>query len=151
MSIIQNLANTVTPVILGNIGTDNEKNLLNMLYTLIIARFADDNYYHQFSAIHISNENLSLFERFLPDVIQRDKLVDDLSSNFDISKERTISLISHAIPVVYNELRDLSGITSLPVYLRGHLSELTQIIPTWAYSLVPTSVLVMLNLTNTDK
>lgn len=146
MDIIQHLMKIVTPILLGDSNDENRKNLLEKLYAVICARFADDENYSQFAAINIDNNDTGLFERFLPDAQQRNNLVRNLSNTTNVPEEDTTRLISRAIPLVYNELRNLAGIVALPTFLRTHLAPLATALPEWSYALVPASVLAILNL-----
>lgn len=148
MNIIEHLSRTISPVLLNNVNdTDGKRaGLLEKVYAIIVARLADDSVANNFSNATVANDDMGFFDRFLPETAHRGDMVKQLSVHYSVPEQETNSLISRAAPMVYNELRNLSGTTPVSSFLRNHLSSLTSIIPAWAYAFVPAGVLTAMNI-----
>lgn len=148
MNIIEHLSRTISPVLLNNVNdTDGKRaGLLEKVYAIIVARLADDSVANNFSNATVANDDVGFFDRFLPETAHRGDMVKQLSAHYSVPEQETNSLISRAAPMVYNELRNLSGTTPVSSFLRNHLSSLTNIIPAWAYAFIPAGVLTAMNI-----
>lgn len=148
MNIIEHLSRTITPVLLNNVNDadGNRASLLEKVYAIIVARLADDNVANGFTSTTIANDDVGFFDRFLPELNHRNDMVKQLSTHYSVPEQETTSLISRAAPMVYNELRNLSGTTPVYTFLRNHLSSLTSVIPAWAYAFIPAGILTAMNI-----
>lgn len=150
MNIIEHLARTVTPVILGNQANDtNRASLLEKVYAIIVARLADNDVYNSFANTTVTNEDHGFFDRFLPDTNHRSGMVRELASQYNVPEQETQSLISRAAPLVYNELRNLAGTSSISSFLGNNLSTVGTALPTWSYAYIPAGALGLMNLKHT--
>ncbi|MFW2177306.1 MULTISPECIES: OmpA family protein [unclassified Moraxella] len=148
MNIIEHLARTVTPVLLGNAvsANDGRTSLLEKVYAIIVARLADKDVYTKFDNINVDNEDHGFFDRLLPEANYRSTMVQELAKHYSVPEQETQSLIQRAAPLVLNELRGLSGTTSLPSFLTNNLSSLVSVLPAWAYGFIPAGILGLLNI-----
>ena len=147
MNIIEHLARTVTPIVLGNQANDtNRATLLEKVYAIIVARLADNDVYNSFATTTVTNEDQGFFDRFLPDTNHRSTLVRELASQYNVPEQETQSLVSRAAPLVYNELRNLAGTSSISSFLGNNLSTVGTALPSWAYAFIPAGALGLLNI-----
>ena len=146
MNIIEHLNKTVTPAVLGANADANRSSLLEKLYTIIVARLADDNTYNSFGGNTVANDDAGFFDRFLPDSTHRGNLVQELSRQSNVPAQEAQSLISRATPMVYNELRNLAGTSTVSGFLGNNLSSVGSALPTWSYALIPAGALGLMNI-----
>lgn len=147
MNIIEHLSRTVTPIVLGNQANDtNRATLLEKVYAIIVARLADNDVYNSFATTSVTNEDQSFFDRFLPDTNQRSTVVRELAKQYNLPEQETQSLVSRAAPLVYNEVRNLAGNSSVASFLGNNLSTVGTALPSWAYAFIPAGALGLLNI-----
>ena len=146
MNIIEHLNKTVTPAVLGANADANRSSLLEKLYAIIVARLADDNTYNSFGGNTVANDDAGFFDRFLPDSTHRGNLVQELSRQSNVPAQEAQSLISRATPMVYNELRNLAGTSTVSGFLGNNLSSVGSALPTWSYALIPAGALGLMNI-----
>lgn len=147
MNIIEHLSRTVTPILLGNQVSDtNRSTLLEKVYAIIVARLADNDVYNSFASTTVTNEDHGFFDRFLPDTNHRSSMVRELSSQYNVPEQETQSLVSRAAPLVYNELRNLAGTSSISSFLGNNLSTVGTALPTWSHALIPAGALGLMNI-----
>lgn len=146
MNIIEHLNKTVTPAVLGANADANRSSLLEKLYAIIVARLADDNTYNSFGGSTVANDDAGFFDRFLPDSTHRGNLVQELSRQSNVPAQEAQSLISRATPMVYNELRNLAGTSTVSGFLGNNLSSVGSALPTWSYALIPAGALGLMNI-----
>lgn len=146
MNIIEHLARTVTPIVLGNQASDtNRATLLEKVYAIIVARLSDDSIYNSFANTTIANEDHGFFDRFLPDASHRSSMVNELAKQYNVPEQETQSLISRAAPLVYNELRNVAGTSSISGFLGNNASTVGSALPTWSHALIPATALGLMN------
>lgn len=147
MNIIEHLARTVTPIVLGNQASDtNRATLLEKVYAIIVARLADNDVYNGFASTSVANEDHGFFDRFLPDTNHRSSMVRELAGQYNVPEQETQSLISRAAPLVYNELRNLAGTSSVSSFLGNNLTSVGTALPSWAYAFIPAGALGLMNI-----
>lgn len=146
MNIIEHLTRTVTPILLNNSTDANRSSLLEKLYAILVARFADGHVYNGFASATIADNDTGFFDRLLPDASHRTTLVQELSKHYSVPEQETQSLVSRAAPLVLRELRTLAGNTPVNTFLGSHLSSVASVIPAWAYTFIPASVLGLMNI-----
>ncbi len=147
MNIIEHLNRTITPILLGsNSQENNQVNLLEKFYALTTARLADEKVYKDFENVSVANDDPSFFERLFPKIEQRESLIKELATNFNTTEQQAGSLATRGAPLILNELRSLAGTSSLPVFLKNHLSSLVGFIPNWALGFIPVAILEAINL-----
>lgn len=146
MNIIEHLTRTVTPILLNNSTDANRSSLLEKLYAILVARFADGHVYNGFASATIADNDTGFFDRLLSDASHRTTLVQELSKHYSVPEQETQSLVSRAAPLVLRELRTLAGNTPVNTFLGSHLSSVASAIPAWAYTFIPASVLGLMNI-----
>lgn len=146
MNIIEHLNKTVTPAVLGANADASRSALLEKLYAIIVARLADDNTYNSFGGTSVANDDAGFFDRFLPDSAHRGNLVQELSRQSNVPAQEAQSLISRATPMVYNELRNLAGTSTVSGFLGNNLSSIGSALPTWSYAMIPAGALGLMNI-----
>lgn len=143
MSIIDQLEQTVTPAVLGDLA--NEANngkvayvsLLEQFYAILAARLALPEVYSQLlrtdqvAAAEMVAER-PLFEQLWPDQAMQQVIIQKLSATHHIDEVTTSQLVNNAAPLAYRELKTLANGQFLPAFLQGMQPTLRQYLPIWS-------------------
>lgn len=146
MSIIDQLEQTVTPAVLGDLAnsanTANSSNvayvsLLEQFYAILAARLALPEVYSQLlrtdqvAAAEMVAER-PLFEQLWPDQAMQQVIIQELSATHHIDEIMTAQLVNNAAPLAYRELKTLANGQFLPAFLQGVQPTLRQYLPIWS-------------------
>ncbi|MDO5769091.1 MAG: OmpA family protein [Psychrobacter sp.] len=142
MDIINHLARTVTPMVLGDNRTPQNESLLEQFYAIFAARLADNDTYSRFSGQTIANDDKGFFDRVWTDQSHRSSIAHELAKTHSIDEASAQALVASAAPKAYHEISSLAGNTPVPQFLRDNLSTYQSHIPAWASTVVPAGLLV---------
>ncbi|MDN3398010.1 hypothetical protein QL919_04640 [Psychrobacter sp. APC 3426] len=143
MSIIDQLEQTVTPAVLGDLANEaNNGNvayvsLLEQFYAILAARLALPEVYSQLlrtdqvAAAEVMVER-PLFEQLWQDYAMQQVIIQELSATHHIDEVTTAQLVNNAAPLAYRELKTLANGQFLPAFLQGVQPTLRQYLPTWS-------------------
>lgn len=147
MSLINTLSELVTPHVLAATATHDGDNtvkskLLSAFYAIFASRLTDTNAFGRVSALNALDldNGRSILDAVFNDantINQTAQLNDQLAKEFNLSGTTTSALTAAAAPLALTKLRELSGTTSLPVFLKDNLSAFSSVVPSWAYALLP--------------
>lgn len=144
MDIINHLARTVTPAVLGDNRTPQNESLLEQFYAIFAGRLADKETYGRFAGQDIARDDKGFYDRVWSDQSHRDSISRELAKTHNVDESSVQGLVSAAAPLAYHELSSLAGSTPVPQFLRENLSTYRNHIPEWATTttVVPAGVLV---------
>lgn len=147
MNLINTLSELVTPHVLAATATHDGDNtvkskLLSAFYAIFASRLTDTNAFGRVSALNALDldNGRSILDAVFNDantINQTAQLNDQLAKEFNLSGTTTSALTAAAAPLALTKLRELSGTTSLPVFLKDNLSAFSSVVPSWAYALLP--------------
>jgi len=142
MNIIDQLEQTVTPVVMGNDGSNNVAyvSLLEQFYAVLAARLAGPQIYSQLlrndqTTTSSINES-SLFEQLWQDKSLRETIVQELVASHHVDAQTTEQLLTSAAPLAYRELKILANGQFLPAFLQEKQATLRPYLPTWAAAVI---------------
>ncbi len=151
MNLINTLSELVTPHVLAATATHEGDNtvkakLLSAFYAIFASRLTDGNAFSRLSALNpLDLDNgRSILDAVFNDnntINQTAQLNDQLAKEFNLSTATTSALTAVSAPLVLSKLKELSGSTSLPVFLKDNLSTFSSLLPSWAYALLPAGLL----------
>ena len=151
MNLINTLSALVTPHVLAATATHEGDNtvkakLLSAFYAIFASRLTDGNAFSRLSALNpLDLDNgRSILDAVFNDnntINQTAQLNDQLAKEFNLSTATTSALTAVSAPLVLSKLKELSGSTSLPVFLKDNLSTFSSLLPSWAYALLPAGLL----------
>lgn len=159
INLIEHLAKTVTPALLGAAVDKSESSMLNQLFAILLGRFTDggvtskvfDAYNKLTSNGSINPSDLSvdslssLSSLVWKDDSQADSIVSNLAENHGIGAGKVKGLMASALPLVLGQLKGLAGDKSVDQYLSDQPtdqeSSFTNYIPNWAMSMLPAGLL----------
>lgn len=142
MDIINHLARTVTPAVLGDNRTPQNESLLEQFYAIFAARLADNDTYSRFSGQEIARDDDGFYDRVWTDQSHRSSISRELANTHKVDESSVQGLVAAAAPLAYHEISSLAGSTPVPQFLRDNLSTYRSHIPSWATTVVPAGVLV---------
>lgn len=143
MSIIDQLEQTVTPAVLGDLANEASHgnvayvSLLEQFYAILAARLALPEVYSQLlrtdqvAAAEVMVER-PLFEQLWQDYAMQQVIIQELSATHHIDEVTTAQLVNNAAPLAYRELKTLANGQFLPAFLQGVQPTLRQYLPTWS-------------------
>lgn len=143
MSIIDQLEQTVTPAVLGDLANEASHgnvayvSLLEQFYAILAARLALPEVYSQLlrtdqvAAAEVMVER-PLFEQLWQDQAMQQVIIQELSATHHIDEVTTTQLVNNAAPLAYRELKTLANGQFLPAFLQGVQPTLRQYLPTWS-------------------
>lgn len=143
MSIIDQLEQTVTPAVLGDLANEASHgnvayvSLLEQFYAILAARLALPEVYSQLlrtdqvAAAEVMVER-PLFEQLWQDYAMQQVIIQELSAIHHIDEVTTTQLVNKAAPLAYRELKTLANGQFLPAFLQGVQPTLRQYLPTWS-------------------
>lgn len=143
MDIINHLARTVTPAVLGNNRTPQNESLLEQFYAIFAGRLADKDTYGRFSGQEIARDDKGFYDRVWTDQNHRTSISRELAKTHNVDESSVQGLVAAAAPLAYHEISSLAGSTPVPQFLRDNLSTYRDHIPTWATTLVPAGLLTV--------
>jgi len=141
MDIINHLARTVTPAVLGDNRTPQNESLLEQFYAIFAGRLADEDTYGRFSGQEIARDDHGFYDRVWTDQTHRTSISRELANAHNVDESSVQGLVAAAAPLAYHEISSLAGTTPVPQFLRDNLSTYRDHIPAWATTLVPASLL----------
>lgn len=141
MDIINHLARTVTPAVLGDNRTTQSESLLEQFYAIFAARLADQDTYGRFAGQEVARDDQSFYDRVWTDQTHRASIARELATSHNVDETTAKGLIATAAPLAYHEISSLAGTTPVPQFLRDNLSTFQKHIPTWASAVIPAGLL----------
>lgn len=141
MDIINHLARTVTPAVLGDNRTSQNESLLEQFYAIFAGRLADNDTYGRFSGQEVARDDLGFYDRVWTDQTHRTSISRELANAHNVDESSVQGLVAAAAPLAYHEISSLAGTTPVPQFLRDNLSTYRDHIPVWATTLVPAGLL----------
>ncbi|ELA09378.1 OmpA family outer membrane protein [Moraxella macacae 0408225] len=148
INVIEHLARTVSPAILGDNADDNARNaLLKKAYAIFISHFMDKAICADLKNATPSN---NFFERLLPQAKQRNDLITHLSQEFALSNDETLQLVSDSAPLAFSEVQNLAGTTPVADFLCANVNPVANMNPVAAPSLHITPITANQTATHTD-
>lgn len=151
MNLINTLSELVTPHVLAATATHEGDNttkskLLSAFYAIFASRLTDGSAFSRLSALNsldLDNGQSILDAAFNDNntINQTAQLNDQLAKEFNLPTATTSALTAVSAPLVLSKLKELSGSTSLPVFLKDNLSTFSSLLPSWAYALLPAGLL----------
>lgn len=141
MDIINHLARTVTPAVLGDNRTTQSENLLEQFYAIFAARLADQDTYGRFTGQEIARDDHSFYDRVWTDQTHRASITRELATTHNVDETTAKGLVAAAAPLAYHEISSLAGTTPVPQFLRDNLSTFQKHIPTWASAVIPAGLI----------
>ncbi|CAM3944709.1 OmpA family protein [Psychrobacter arenosus] len=141
MDIINHLARTVTPAVLGDNRTPQNESLLEQFYAIFAGRLADNDTYGRFSGQEVARDDLGFYDRVWTDQTHRTSISRELAKAHNVDESSVQGLVAAAAPLAYHEISSLAGTTPVPQFLRDNLSTYRDHIPVWATTLVPAGLL----------
>lgn len=141
MDIINHLARTVTPAVLGDNRNPQSESLLEQFYAIFAARLADNDTYSRFTGQEIARDDLGFYDRVWTDQTHRASISRELATSHNVDETTAKSLVAAAAPLAYHEISSLAGTTPIPQFLRDNLSTYQHQIPSWAGAVLPAGVL----------
>jgi outer membrane protein OmpA-like peptidoglycan-associated protein len=141
MDIINHLARTVTPAVLGDNRTPQNESLLEQFYAIFAGRLADNDTYGRFSGQEVARDDLGFYDRVWTDQAHRTSISRELANTHNVDESSVQGLVAAAAPLAYHEISSLAGTTPVPQFLRDNLSTYRDHIPAWATTLVPAGLL----------
>ncbi len=141
MSVIDQLDQTVTPVVLGDDRSVPHISLLEQFYAIFIMRLAQPAIYSQLlrdgSNVRVSsNASATLFEQLWQEQNQRQLLIDELAAIHHIETASIETLLLKAAPLTYQALKDLAEGQFLPAFLQAQQPSIRQYLPVWAEEVI---------------
>lgn len=159
INIIEHLAKTVTPKLLGGNADRSESSMLNQLFAIMLGRFTDDSVFStvlngynkltgngSLNVDDISMDSLSSLSSLLwKDDAQAGNIVSQLASNHGVGESKVKGLMASALPLVLTQLKGLAGDTPVSQFLRNQPQDdeksFLNYIPNWALAMLPAGLL----------
>lgn len=153
MTIIDQLEQTVTPVVIGNNSNVNLISLLEQFYAIVIMRVSAPDIYTELQGTELSNsssfapnnhsialttDQSSLFEQIWPQSDQRLLLIQELAATHHINESATEQTVINATPHLYQALKNLAEGQYLPAFLQAKQAEIREYLPVWALDVLST-------------
>lgn len=151
MDIIGHLTRTVSPAVLGDDHSPAKKGLLEQFYAIFAARLADNDTYGRFANENIASDDQAFYDRVWTDGTQRDSISRELAAAHNVDATASRGLIAMAAPLAFHEIKSLAGTTPVPQFLNDNLSSYQHLIPAWAGTVVPASMVGAAAATNGER
>lgn len=151
MNLVNILSESVTPHVLAATTTHEgdhavKTKLLSAFYAIFVARLTDHDTFSRLSSLRSLDldNGRSILDATFNDsnaINQTAQLNDQLAKEFNLSTATASTLTAVSAPLALSKLNELSGATTLPVFLKENLSTINSLLPSWAYALLPAGLL----------
>lgn len=159
INIVEQLATTIAPKLLGVNADRSESSLLNQLIAIVLGRFTDDSVFSTVlegynkitgnGSINLDDIGMdslsSLASLVWSDKAQSVDVLQNLVANHGVGESKVKGIMVSALPLILSQLKGLAGDTPVPQFLRDQPKEddksFLSFIPDWATGLLPAGLL----------